>query len=113
MFAAMITLMVVLFVGIRSFALALIDVCGGLVDSRAVVTTLAGNGASAFVDGSGSNARFNSPWGLAVDASGNVYVADRTNQRIRKVTANGGMRDRSSRFACSRALQTVGVGALA
>jgi sugar lactone lactonase YvrE len=35
-------------------------------------------------------ARFNFPSGLAIDAAGNLYVADSTNNRIRKVAANGG-----------------------
>lgn len=52
------------------------------------VTTLAGEGTGA-VDGTGSAARFSSPGGLAVDASGNVYVADTFNHAIRKVTPAG------------------------
>jgi DNA-binding beta-propeller fold protein YncE len=62
---------------------------------RAVVSTLAGGISgtnSAFFDGSGTNAGFNRPRGVAVDASGNVFVADSGNQRIRKVTASGGTR---------------------
>jgi hypothetical protein len=58
-----------------------------------VVRTLAGglNGTfAAFADGSGSQAGFNQPYGVAVDASGNTYVADSMNQRVRKVTPGGG-----------------------
>ncbi len=60
---------------------------------RAVVSTLAGgvsgtNGA--YVDGNGTNAGFNWLQDVAVDASGNVFVADWYNQRIRKVTSGGG-----------------------
>ncbi len=62
---------------------------------RAVVSALAGGGSgtnSAFSDGFGTNAGFASPNGVAVDASGNVFVADTDNQCIRKVTAGGGTR---------------------
>ena len=56
----------------------------------AVVTTLAGSaGNSGSTDGTGSNARFNSPYGLTVDSGGNVFVADTNNHTIRKVTSAG------------------------
>jgi sugar lactone lactonase YvrE len=55
-----------------------------------VVTTLAGMaGVTGTVDGSGSSARFNGPRSMAVDAAGNVYVADSTNCAIRKITPAG------------------------
>jgi hypothetical protein len=51
------------------------------------VSTLAGvAGSWGNVDGVGSNARFSYPLGLAVDTSGNVYVADQNNYSIRKIT---------------------------
>ena len=53
-----------------------------LTGDMAVVTTLA----------SGTNAGFRYPSGVAVDVSGNVFVADFPNQRIRKVTPGGGTR---------------------
>jgi hypothetical protein len=54
------------------------------------VTTLAGlAGSSGSADGTGSAARFNSPRGVAVDSAGNVYVGDRINDTIRKVTPAG------------------------
>jgi hypothetical protein len=70
--------------------------CGGglyVFSTWAVVTTLAGglNGnQSAFGDGAGTLAGFNQPYGVAVDASGNTFIADRYNRRIRKVTPAGG-----------------------
>jgi sugar lactone lactonase YvrE len=54
------------------------------------VTTLAGTpGARGSANGTGSAARFNDPSGIAVDASGNLYVADALNQTIRKITSAG------------------------
>ena len=58
-----------------------------------VVTTLAGSpGVSGNTDGIGSAARFNVPVGVAVDGSGNVYVADWVSRTIRKVTPGGVVR---------------------
>lgn len=57
-----------------------------------VVTTLAGggtSGVSGFLDATGRAARFNDPHAVAVDGAGNVYVADRANHAIRKITPAG------------------------
>jgi streptogramin lyase len=52
-----------------------------------VVTTLAGSpGVLGSANGMGASASFNYPMGVAVDASGNVYVADTDNNLIRKIT---------------------------
>jgi len=54
------------------------------------VTTLAGAaGQGGSEDGKGGAAQFNDPVGVAVDSSGNVYVADAANDEIRKVTPAG------------------------
>jgi sugar lactone lactonase YvrE len=62
------------------------------------VSTLAGNGTpstsdqSSFADGTGGpmgQAEFNGPEGVAVDASGNVYVGDSLNHRIREIDPSG------------------------
>lgn len=42
-------------------------------------------------DGNGATARFNFPSGLAIDASGTLYVADKDNHAIRKITDPGGV----------------------
>jgi sugar lactone lactonase YvrE len=60
-----------------------------VVTPAGVVTTLAGSGASAFADGTGTTASFSQPAGVAVDANGKVYVADFNNNRIRMVTPAG------------------------
>ena len=61
-----------------------------IVAASGAVTTLAGlAGSSGSADGTGSDARFNGPSGVAVDGAGNVYVADSLNNLLRKVTASG------------------------
>ena len=52
-----------------------------------VVSTLAGNGTSGHVDGAGTTAEFAGPTGIAIDAKGNIYVADQYSSVIRKITA--------------------------
>ena len=60
------------------------------VTSAGVVTTLAGTaGSSGSTDAAGFAARFNFPHGVSVDTAGNVFVADASNQTIRKVTSAG------------------------
>ncbi|MBK6848117.1 MAG: hypothetical protein IPG96_11480 [Proteobacteria bacterium] len=53
------------------------------------VTTAYGSGSPGYLDGTGRYALFNQPHGVARDASGNLYVTDSGNNRIRKVTPNG------------------------
>jgi NHL repeat len=60
------------------------------VTPEGVVSTLAGvAGMRGSADGTGVTARFNFPEGIAVDGAGNVYVADRENDTIRKITPSG------------------------
>ncbi len=57
---------------------------------RPEVSSLAGGFFVHNQDGLGTNAGFFEPWGVAVDLSGNVFVADWANPCIRKVTSGGG-----------------------
>jgi sugar lactone lactonase YvrE len=57
-----------------------------LVGLDGTVTTLAG-GAAGFVDGALAGARFDHPQGLAIDATGDLFVTDIDNFRVRRVTA--------------------------
>ena len=60
------------------------------ITSTGLTSTLAGKaGESGTADGTGAAARFHSPTGLARDAAGNLFVADRENHAIRKVTLAG------------------------
>jgi uncharacterized protein (TIGR03437 family) len=69
------------------------------ISSAGIITTIAGSGT---VTGNGgtaggysgdgglaTSAKLNSPHGVAIDAAGNLYIADTTNNRIRKVTPAG------------------------
>lgn len=56
------------------------------------ISTLAGAaslGSKGSADGPGSKARFDGPYAVAVDGSGNVFVADNWNRTIRKITPAG------------------------
>lgn len=55
------------------------------INTTGVVTTVSGNGTAGFVDGVISVARFNSPAGIAMDAAGNLFIADGANNRIREI----------------------------
>ena len=55
------------------------------------ITTAAGDGAASYSGdgGAATSAELNFPYGVAVDSSGNIYIADTDNHRIRKVTPGG------------------------
>ena len=53
------------------------------------VSTFAGDGTKGYKDGTNEEAQFNYPYGVALDSSGSVYVADKGNHRIRKITPEG------------------------
>ncbi len=54
-----------------------------------VVTTFAGSGTVGSTDGVGTNAQFNKPYKIAIDASDNLYVTDYSNNNVRKITPAG------------------------
>lgn len=67
--------------------------CIRRVDARArTIETFAGDGTKGFAGDGGpaAKAKLNEPYGLAIDESGNVYLVDRLNNRIRKVDATTG-----------------------
>lgn len=59
------------------------------ITSTGIVSTLAGSGTKGYADGIGTAASFSSPNAIAIDASGNLYAADRDNARIRKISSSG------------------------
>lgn len=76
------------------------------VTPAGVLSTVAGNGVNALVDGVGVQASFNAPKSLAWGADGNLYVADYGNSAIRRVTPAGAV----STFAGGTAGSADGVG---
>jgi hypothetical protein len=61
------------------------------ISPSGTISTVAGNGTRGYLGdgGAATNAELNAAWGVAVDASGNLFIADDSNSRIRKVDSNG------------------------
>ncbi len=59
------------------------------INTSGVVSTFAGTGTIGATNGTAATASFNFPGGIAVDAAGNLYVSDQTNNLIRKITVTG------------------------
>jgi uncharacterized protein (TIGR03437 family) len=79
------------------------------VDTSGIITTIAGTNGSPGFSGDGGpakSAKLHSPSGVAVDAAGNVYIADTSNNRIRKVDTSGNI----ATFAGSTNTFNSGVG---
>ena len=58
------------------------------IDTSGNVTTIAG-GQQGFLDGTNAESKFYSPSGLALDSQGNIFVTDRSNNAIRKISPEG------------------------
>jgi sugar lactone lactonase YvrE len=65
----------------------------GSASAAPTITTVAGNGAQSYSGDGGpaTSAALNLPRGVAIDAAGNLYVADASNHRIRRVAAGTGI----------------------
>jgi trimeric autotransporter adhesin len=63
------------------------------VDTLGVISTVAGTGVKGFAgdDGPATSAQFDWPMGVVVASSGNLYIADQVNNRIRKITKSTGI----------------------
>ncbi len=61
------------------------------IGSAGVISTVAGNGTAGFGGdgGKATSAQFSAPAGLAMDKSGNLYIADSANSRVRKMATDG------------------------
>jgi len=68
--------------------------CIRKVDREGVITTVAGNGIKGFnrEGGIATSVQLNTPWAVTADATGNLYIADTLNHRIRKVDTDGILR---------------------
>ena len=62
-----------------------------MVDSAGIIHTVAGNGTEGFGGdgGAATSAQLSSPQGIAIDSNGNLYIADASNNRVRKVDPTG------------------------
>ena len=62
-----------------------------MVTSTGIINTIAGTGAMGDSDGDGTaiSAQLNQPWAVSVDISGNVFIADTNNHKIRMVSSTG------------------------
>ena len=61
------------------------------VDTSGIITTVAGNGSSEFSGDGGpaTSASLTNPFGVALDGTGNLFIADEGSNRIRKVDTSG------------------------
>src|ERR1700693_4046196 len=74
-----------------TFAAVVLLFCAAFAHGQAIITTIAGNGNSGFA-GDGGQARdavLNAPSDVLVDPTGNVYIADTGNNRVRMIGPSG------------------------
>ncbi len=76
-----------------------------------LVTTVAGNNTAAFVDQTPATAFFGVPQGLAVDGSGNIFVADQLNSSIWEVSSSGVVTVYASDFGVTGSIDGTGASA--
>lgn len=62
---------------------------GGTVQAGRIVSSFAGSGTMGAADGVGTEASFNLPTVVTLDSQQNIYVVDRSNNKIRKITPTG------------------------
>jgi len=58
------------------------------INTKNEVSTFSGDGSSGFVNGAVSGAKYNQPFGVAIDDDGNMYIADASNHVIRKISTS-------------------------
>jgi sugar lactone lactonase YvrE len=81
-----------------------------MITPTGVVTTLAGSGTTGNADGTGAAASFYDPEAVAVDSSGNVYVADTFNSEVREVMPGGVVTTLASSFSYPSGVAVDSVG---
>ncbi len=86
---------------------------GGVTHAQSLYfNTVAGNASGGASDGTGESARFANPWGVAVDSSGNLYIADTDNHTIRKITSAGVVTTIAGQAGVSGSTDATGTNAL-
>jgi sugar lactone lactonase YvrE/RNase P/RNase MRP subunit p29 len=81
------------------------------ISTSGVVTTIAGSGTSGAVNATGTAASFGGPNDVAMDASGNLYVADSGNHLIRKISSTGAVTTLAGTAGVSGSTNGIGTAA--
>ncbi len=59
------------------------------IATNGIITTVAGSGTYGYMDGPAATAQFAGPFGIAIDTTGNLYIADENNGVVRKISTAG------------------------